>query len=60
MSSIPYNVKNRNEISNSVTNFMKEFQIGQFLFETVRWIFCQSEDNALSIFGKYFIRSIDL
>ncbi len=60
MSSIPYNVKSRNEISNSVTNFMKEFQIGQFLFETVRWIFCQSEDNALSIFGKYFIRSIDL
>ena len=28
MSSIPHNVENGNEISNSVTNFMKEFQIG--------------------------------
>ena len=33
MSSIPHNVENRNEISNSVSNFMKEFQIGQLLFK---------------------------
>ncbi len=33
MSSIPYNVENGNEISNSVSNFMKEFQIGQLLFK---------------------------
>ena len=33
MSSIPHNVENGNEISNSVTNFMKEFQIGQLLFK---------------------------
>ena len=33
MSSIPHHVENGNEISNSVTNFMKEFQIGQLLFK---------------------------
>ena len=33
MSSIPHNVENGNEISNSVSNFMKEFQIGQLLFK---------------------------
>jgi len=33
MSSIPHNVENENEFSNSVTNFMKEFQIGQLLFK---------------------------
>ncbi len=33
MSSIPHNVENGNEISNSVTNFMKEFQIGQLFFK---------------------------
>ena len=33
MSSIPHNVENGNEISNSVTNFMKEFQTGQLLFK---------------------------
>ena len=53
MSSIPYNVENGNEISNSVSNFMKEFQIGQLLFkcnakkvkgipliEVFRYLFC--------------------
>jgi len=33
MSSIPHNVENGNEISNSITNFVKEFQIGQLLFK---------------------------
>ena len=53
MSSIPHNVENGNEISNSVSNFMKEFQIGQLLFkcnpakvkgipviEVFRYLFC--------------------
>ena len=53
MSSIPHHVENGNEISNSVTNFMKEFQIGQLLFkcnagkvkgipviEVFRYLFC--------------------
>ena len=53
MSSITHNVENGNEISNSVTNFMKEFQIGQLLFkcnaakvkgipviEVFRYLFC--------------------
>ncbi len=53
MSSIPHNVENGNEISNSVSNFMKEFQIGQLLFkcnakkvkgipliEMFRYLFC--------------------
>ncbi len=51
MSSIPYN--GENEISNSVSNFIKEFQIGQLLFkcnakkvkgipviEVFRYLFC--------------------
>ena len=33
MSSIPQNKKNENEISDFVTNFMKEFQIGKLLFQ---------------------------
>lgn len=33
MSSIPQNNKNENEISDFVTNFMKEFQIGNLLFQ---------------------------
>lgn len=33
MSSIPQNDKNENEISDFVTNFMKEFQIGKLLFQ---------------------------
>ncbi len=33
MSSIPYNQEKRNEISDSVTNFFKEFQIGKLLFQ---------------------------
>ena len=53
MSSITHNVENGNEISNSVTNFMKKFQIGQLLFksnagkvkgipviEVFRYLFC--------------------
>ena len=48
-----HNAKNGNEISNSVTNFMKKFQIGQLLFkcnagkakgtpviEVFRYLFC--------------------
>ena len=33
MSSIPQNTENGNEISNSVTNFMTQFQIGKLLFK---------------------------
>lgn len=33
MSSIPQNIKNENEISDFVTKFMKEFQIGKLLFK---------------------------
>jgi len=33
MSSIPQNAENGNEISNSVTNFMNQFQIGKLLFK---------------------------
>ena len=33
MSSIPQNKKNENEISDFVTKFMKEFQIGKLLFQ---------------------------
>ena len=33
MSSIPRNHKNENEISDFVTKFMKEFQIGKLLFQ---------------------------
>ena len=53
MSSIPYNAENGNEISNSVTNFMTQFQIGKLLFkcnagkakgipviEVFRYLFC--------------------
>lgn len=53
MSSIPQNTENGNEISNSVTNFMNEFEIGKLLFkcnagktkeipviEVFRYLFC--------------------
>ncbi len=53
MSSIPQNAENGNEISNSVTNFMTQFQIGKLLFkcnagkakgipviEVFRYLFC--------------------
>jgi hypothetical protein len=53
MSSIPYNAENGNEISNPVTNFMNQFQIGKLLFkcnagkakgipviEVFRYLFC--------------------
>lgn len=53
MSSIPHSKENGNEISNSVTKFMKDFQIEQLLFkcnarkakeipviEVSRYLFC--------------------
>lgn len=53
MSSIPQNAENGNEISNSVTNFMTQFQVGKLLFkcnagkakgtpviEVFRYLFC--------------------
>ena len=53
MSSIPQNAENGNEISNSVINFMTQFQIGKLLFkcnagkakgipviEVFRYLFC--------------------
>ena len=45
MSSIPHNVENGNEISNSITNFMKEFQIGQLLFKCNAAGVCQFHNH---------------
>lgn len=43
MSSIPQKIKNENEISDFVTKFMKEFQIGKLLFQCNAYSdpFCQ-------------------
>ena len=60
MSSIPQNTENKNEIFDSATKFLKEFQVGKILFQCNAGIVVSQNKVPVSCTktANYYINSI--